>query len=128
MPLSGLRILVVEDEFLIALDAEHMLLAYGAASVKTCTRAQFAETLASGSFDALLVDTGPDHSHIEDDIALAEQAGVRIAFVTSDVQLVAGINGQKNILFIAKPYGDHQLEALIKVLRGGDVHQKAQEG
>lgn len=118
MPLSGLRILVVEDEYLIALDAEHVLLEAGAASVTICTRTQFAETLRSGTFDALLVDTGPDRTLIDADIALARAAGARIAFTTSDTELVAGISGNDGVQFIAKPYHERQLNALVEVLRG----------
>ena len=117
MPLSGLNILVVEDEYLIALDAEHMLRGAGASDVVICSHSEFAETLRSRKFDIALVDTGPDTSHVEADIALARQAGARIAFTTSDIELVAGMAGHEGVRFIAKPYDDRHLNALVEIVR-----------
>ena len=125
MPLSGLHILVVEDESFIALDAEHLLLGAGAASVTLANRAGFEDALAAGRFNAMLVDTGPDRSHVEKDIARAQAAGARIAFTTSDTELVAGISGYEGIQFIAKPYGERQMSALIAGLRGGSAEASA---
>ena len=117
MPLSGLRVLVVEDESLIALDAERLLLEAGAESVTVCTRIQFEDTLDGRKFDALLVDTGPDRSHVDGDIERARTAGARIAFTTSDAELVSGIAGYDGIQFFSKPYDDRQISALILGLR-----------
>ncbi len=117
MPLSGLRVLVVEDEFLIALDAERLLLDAGAEGVTICTRQQFEEILGGHRFDALLVDTGPDRSHVDSDIEHARAAGARIAFTTSDAELVSGIAGYDGVQFISKPYDDRQISALIAGLR-----------
>ena len=128
MPLSGLRILVVEDEYLIALDAEQLLLQAGAANVTICTREQFAEQLQAQSFDALLVDTGPDRSHIEDDIARAENHGARISFTTSDNELVAGVSGHEGIQFITKPYDRRHLNALVEVIHGKMIDGEGQAG
>ncbi len=118
MPLSGLSILVVEDEYLIALDAEHMLRNAGASDVVICTRAEFPTVLNSRQFDLALVDTGADASHVEQDLDLARQAGMHIAFTTSDIELVAGLAGHDGVRFIAKPYDERHLNALVEIIRG----------
>ena len=117
MPLTGLSILVVEDDYLIALDAEQMLRGAGATEVVISTRADFPETLASRKFDIALVDTGVDGSHVAEDLALARKAGVRIAFTTSDITLVAGLAGYDGVRFIDKPYNDQYLQALAELVR-----------
>jgi AmiR/NasT family two-component response regulator len=118
MPLSGLRILVVEDEYLIAIDAEHLLRGAGAADVVISTRANYSETLASRKFDAVLIDTGPDTSHVDEDIALVTSTGARVAFTTSDIGLVAGLAGHDGVRFIAKPFDSRHINALVEALRG----------
>lgn len=125
MPLSGLRILVVEDEYLIALDTEHLLLEAGAHSVSVTTRAQFEKAISGASFDALLVDTGPDRSYIDADIALAEKIGARIAFTTSDAELSSGMDGYEGVPFIAKPYDGRQISALISAIRGAKAEDQS---
>ena len=119
MPLSGLRILVVEDEILIALDAEQMLRNAGASEVVICSRSDFDQTLRAHKFDMVLVDTGADTTHVDADIARVARTGARIAFTTSDIQLVAGLAGYEGIRFIAKPYDERHLHALVEVLRSG---------
>ena len=116
MPLSGLSILVVEDEYLIALDAEHMLRNTGASDVIICTRDDFPTVVKSRSFDIALVDTGPDASHVEQDLDLAAEAGTHIAFTTSDIELVAGLAGHDGVRFIAKPYDERHLKALVEII------------
>jgi DNA-binding NtrC family response regulator len=54
---AGKRLLVVEDEFLILLDIQHILESAGAAHVGTAARLAEAEAaLARESFDAVLLD------------------------------------------------------------------------
>lgn len=55
--LSGLNVLLVEDEFLIALDAEEMLRELGAANVTVISTFEEAEKIISQSkFDLALLD------------------------------------------------------------------------
>lgn len=56
-PLSGLNVLLVEDEFLIALDAEEMLRELGAANVTVISTFEEAEkAIGESKFDLALLD------------------------------------------------------------------------
>jgi DNA-binding response OmpR family regulator len=62
---SGLRVLLVEDEVLIALDCEAMLLGLGVSEVRRArTVAEGLSLLASETFDAAILDVrlGPEDS------------------------------------------------------------------
>ncbi|WP_119303689.1 response regulator [Dongia deserti] len=55
--LAGARVLLLEDEFLIAMDAEQVLLGLGAETVKIASTLAEAEQLASNChFDAAMLD------------------------------------------------------------------------
>lgn len=81
---SGKRMLVVEDEFLIALDIERILESVGVTTIVTASRVAQALDLvmASGPFDAAVLDLKLER---ETSIPVAERlhaAGVPFVFLT----------------------------------------------
>lgn len=94
--LSGMRFLIVEDEFLILLDIQSTLEAAGAKSVVTASRVQdalnaIADSEKSGdTFDAALLDLKLDHDNSAPIAERLASIGVPFIFLTgapTDVEL-----------------------------------------
>lgn len=116
MPLSNLRILVVEDEFLIAMDAERILTEAGADTVVLCTRKDLRQNLEADTFNIVLLDVGPHMETLDEEIELISSTGSKIAFVTSDAEVLDGLAGHEPHLVISKPYDENQLAGLVEML------------
>ena len=118
--LRGKRYLVVEDEFLILLDIQHIIESAGAAHVATATRLSEAETmLARDSFDAVLLDLKLDK---ETSLQLAAKlAAQKIPFL-----FMTGAPGEAkqaqefgDVPVVGKPFDSATLlAALSKALAG----------
>ena len=112
-PLRGARVLLVEDQFLIALDVETMLLAAGAVEVETCaTLAEAEARLRDFTPDIAVLDVqlGADTS---EPLALRLQAqGVPFAFASgfSELDMPAGL---QDAPLLRKPYGSSDLVAVL---------------
>jgi CheY-like chemotaxis protein len=115
--LTGTSVLLLEDEFLIALDAEQILTELGAAKVEIASTLTDAERLAeNGRFDVAMLDVNING---EVSFALAEslrRRGVPVIFATG--------YEMKNQPFpefamcVTKPYSsDNLLEVLSTALR-----------
>lgn len=116
MPLSALRILVIEDEFLIAMDAERILTEAGADRVVLSTRKDLRDNIQNNTFDIVLLDVGPHMTGLDEEIELISNSGSKIAFVTSDEELLASMPDHDPHLVISKPYDEKQLAALVELL------------
>jgi CheY-like chemotaxis protein len=116
VPLYGLRILVVDDEILIALAAQEMLTDAGAKEIVVATRASEASAYLSGShpFDAAVIDLdlgqGVDYSLVS--IALERRIPFLIASGYGDtIVLPAAFS---NILVLSKPYSSPMLVSAVQ--------------
>lgn len=116
MPLSHLRILVIEDEFLIAMDAERILRDAGAEQVVLCKHREFPRVLQESRFDIVLLEVKPDTENLAEEVALISGTGAKLAFVTSDPVLLANVSEHEASLTISKPYDDRQLANLVEIL------------
>jgi len=113
--LAGKRLLVVEDEFLIALDIESILEG-GGAQVKTANRVDQALGLieSDGPFDAAVLDLKLDR---ETSVAIAERLqaqSVPFVFLTGaagDASIVAQF---RNAPVIGKPFDSETLFSALK--------------
>jgi CheY-like chemotaxis protein len=118
--LAGKRVLVVEDEFLIALDIE-TILESGGAEVQTANRVEQALTLikSGGPFDGAVLDLKLER---ETSTAIAEQLqaqGVPFVFLTGaagDVSIVAQF---ANAPVVGKPFDSETLFTALKQAMGG---------
>jgi DNA-binding response OmpR family regulator len=114
----GKRVLLVEDEPLIALDAQDTLREGGADDVVWArTVAEAEAAIAAGGLDAAILDLrlGSDSS-----LPLAQKLtalGVPFGFMTAfqDAGLPDDLTDRP---FIAKPYSQDQLRHLLKLLIG----------
>ncbi len=111
--LSGLRVLIVEDEPIVAMLAEDMLDAIGcvvAASVATVADAQAA--ISSLSFDIAMVDLNLDG---DDGLLVAATLNERHipCLITTGYDGQGAANGQPTATVLTKPYSLADLEAAL---------------
>jgi len=112
--LDGLRILILEDEFLIAMDIEQLCRDYGAGEVVIARNlTEIDPHKVATQFDAAIVDLMLDGTSTLDFASRLSQAGVPFIFASgySDAdEIKAAFPGIK---LVSKPYsGDDLVEAV----------------
>lgn len=109
--IAGLSVLLVEDEFLIAIDAQEMLQEMGAASVDVAGTFEEAERLiGSKQFDLAVLDVNLN-GRIS--FPLAEKllaAGTTILFGTGYSLMSRPMPGFERGICVSKPYTAHTLK------------------
>ncbi len=114
--LTGKRILIVEDEPLVAMDMQSMLSGAGCVAVGPAgTLAEARRLLATETCDVALVDVNLKGQPIEDLLPLLRQAGVPFAFVTGYGPKVLSKTFEETVT-ISKPFTAEQLLAVTEVL------------
>lgn len=118
-PLSGARVLIVEDEYYLADDLSRHLSQAGAEVVGPVGSLAEAETaVAEGQFDFAVLDMNlrGDFSH-----AVAERLGdARIPFIVATGYGQESLPGSlKNVPRLEKPYTPHQVLELLAGMREG---------
>jgi len=114
--LTGKRILIVEDEPLVAMDMQSMLSAAGCVPVGPAgTLREAKRLLAAEKCDAALVDVNLKGQPIEDLLPALRQAGVPFAFVTGYGPKVLSKTFEETVT-ISKPFTAEQLLAVTEVL------------
>ncbi|MGJ3265379.1 MAG: response regulator [Salinarimonas sp.] len=109
--LAGLRILVVEDEFIVALAAEDMLGDLGAEVVGPAATVGDGLVLAAEPLDAALLDI---NMHGERSFAVARALRARgIPFVFATGYADAGCAELADAPILRKPYGSDALAAAL---------------
>jgi light-regulated signal transduction histidine kinase (bacteriophytochrome)/CheY-like chemotaxis protein len=119
MSLRGARVLLVEDQFLIALDVESMLLAAGAAQVETCaTLAEAFARLAGFRPDIAVLDVQLGAETSEPLARRLGEMGVPFAFASgfSELDMPAEL---QQVPLVRKPYGSSDLVAVLTGLWAG---------
>ena len=111
--LSGKRVLVVEDEPLVAMDIEEKLLEAGCEVLGPAGTVDAAHRLiADASVDAALVDANLAGHRVDDLVAELTRRGIPFAFATG-----YGRNslpgGSPEAPFLAKPFSPEQLLAVV---------------
>lgn len=120
MNLAGIRVLLVEDEAIIAMTAEDMLEELGCTTVATATTV--AEALAAverEAFDLAVLDinlNGMESLPVADRL---REAGRPFVFTTGYGSAGRG-TAHEDVPLVTKPYQLHELEtAIAAALRGG---------
>ncbi len=118
--ISGLRIVVCEDDTFIRLDLVEMLLAAGADVREAATGAQALALLKEAPADRLLIDVGlPDRSGLDvarDAVAL--QPGLPVIFATGR-ERVPGSEDLPGARVLTKPFGQEALLRIVLETHGG---------
>lgn len=125
--LDGARVLLLEDEFLIALDAEQILQDLGAREVETAATLHEAEERArDGRFDIALLDVNVNG---EMSFELAESLrarGVPVVFATGYELKGRSVPALDADFYVTKPYTSERLrQALCAALAAGDPSMSA---
>jgi CheY-like chemotaxis protein len=117
--LHGCRILVVEDEILIALTAQDMLTDAGA-NVVIATRATEAADHLSGShpLDAAIIDLNLGHGYDSSVAAIAVGRGIPVVFATGYSRVTDLPPDFNGIPIVSKPYTGAMLVSALRVAMG----------
>ena len=117
--LAGLNILILEDEYLIAMDVEHLCLEHGAAEVSIVS-----DLSAAGSpsdlppFDVAVLDLMLNGHSTLGFAAQLRDRGVPFVFATGYASLDDQAADFLDIAIVSKPYsGIDLVEALVAALR-----------
>src|SRR5215208_8478507 len=114
--LQGKRIIVIEDEPLVAMDLESSLVAAGceiAGSVGTIDRGR--TLIANTECDAALIDANLAGYPVDELAAALTQKNIPFAFVAGYGRMALPL-GFRDALLLSKPFGQEQLLAVMEVL------------
>lgn len=121
--MQGARVLIVEDEFLVAANLEAGLEERGFVPVGVAPDLETALKLAEAKPDIALVDIHLQDGETGPQIAsrLANDFGVRVVFVTANPQMAAATRGPGVIGVVNKPYTEDLIaQAIDYALRARD--------
>lgn len=110
--LSGKRILVVEDELLIATVTVHALEDHGASVSGPCeTLAEALEAAQAGDIDAAVLDVNLRGERVDPVVALLTSRNIPIVVVTG--YLDASWSHAPRVVVMSKPYDPDELAGLL---------------
>ncbi|WP_306226569.1 response regulator [Bosea beijingensis] len=116
-PLEGRRVLLVEDQFIIAMDCEDMLMTLGASQVEVCaTVSEALSFLSRTAPDLAILDVNLGSETSEPIGNRLREIGVPFLFATGyDDLAILGVSGAATL---RKPYNLVSLEAALRRLPG----------
>ena len=116
--LDGLSVLLLEDEFLIALEAEDMLTRMGAARIEIAQDLEEAgRLLGEHRFDIAMLDVNVNGQTSLGLAADLKERGIPVLFATGYELKSKSIPADDSIPYITKPYSADRLEsALVSAL------------
>jgi len=114
-PLSGQRILVAEDEGLIALDLEQMLQSFGCEVVgPVSTVGEVLEYASKGGFDGALLDVNLRGQQIFEILPKLEKLGLRLIITSGYNDLTLFPEAFHRVPRIAKPFDERALRRICE--------------
>ncbi|HEX5005618.1 MAG TPA: response regulator [Hyphomonadaceae bacterium] len=112
--LDGLSVLLLEDEFLIALEAEDMLARMGAARIEIAQDLEEADRLlAENSFDVAMLDVNVNGKSSLGLASELKRRGVPVLFATGYELKSKSIPADDSSPYITKPYSADRLESAL---------------
>jgi CheY-like chemotaxis protein len=123
LALAGLRVLVMEDEILIAMDVEQLCREQGAVEVVLVRAAEEAGAAMAGRFDAAILDVALGGDSTLGFAARLVEAGVPFVFATGHADAEGLFDAFPGVAVVGKPYaGGALIEALARAIaQGGGV-------
>lgn len=115
---AGLSVLLVEDEYLIALDAAEILKGLGVGKVETVATFEGAEKrAANGAFDVAVLDVNINGRYSFPIAQIVGGRGIPVVFATGYELRDRPAAGLEDAVCVTKPYTSERLkEALSAVL------------
>lgn len=118
MPLAGLRVLILEDEFLIAMDVEQVCRDHGAADVVISRSLDGLAELTADTFDAAILDLKLGTVSTLDFARELFEAGIPFVFATGYADPSETERDFPGVPVLTKPYLESDLvDALATVSR-----------
>ncbi len=112
--ISGLAVLVVEDEFLVALDAESMIRTLGAASIEVVGTFEDAERrLTEGTYDLVLLDVNLNGQMSFPLGRIAQSRGIPVVFATGYTPHTRSLADFESGVRLAKSYTPESLTVAL---------------
>jgi CheY-like chemotaxis protein len=113
--LKGLRVLVMEDEFLIALDVEQICRDHGAADVVIARNLEEvgAEPLGEGSFHVAVLDLMVAGQRTTDFAARLLESSIPFVFATGYTDTEGVLDDFAGVPIVGKPYSGRDLIAAL---------------
>ncbi|MDQ6433592.1 response regulator [Mesorhizobium sp. LHD-90] len=116
--LDGLRILVLEDEFLIAMDVEQICRDDGAADVAIARTLEEADAaISSSAFDAAVVDLRLGNVSTIPFAEKLRQDGIPFVFASGYTDLTEIASSFPGASIVGKPYSGEDLVAALTAAR-----------
>lgn len=118
--LDGLSVLLVEDEYLIALDAEQILRDLGAGSIEIASNLNRAKKHAEdGEYDLAILDLNLNGELSYPVAAILRDRGVPVVFASGYGLKGRHIDDEQESISVSKPYTAEGLrKALVAALNG----------
>lgn len=114
-----LQILIIENEYLIAMDAECILHGAIDCAVTIATLKNFHLVLVKEKFDVVLLDFGALPEPTAADIAEISKCGAQLVFTTAYDAYAAGVPGFECTPVAIKPYQEGQLLNAVNLALAG---------
>ncbi len=111
-----MRILVIENEYLIAMDAERILMDPFSCEVVIGSEGELSLSSNEHGFDIAIVDFSTSLGSAAKNLLAAMVGSSKLIFTTVIDELAAGIPGFEATPVVLKPYNDTQLVNAVKSL------------
>lgn len=111
---SGLHILVVDREYLVAMEAERLLVDALACAVRIAMPHDYVAALTDQNYDLLLIDAGIVDSEGAEALKAAQRAGTRLVFTTLTNDSMERLPEFAGSATVAKPFVDADLLAAVR--------------
>lgn len=119
--MAPFRVLILEDDAILALDLETIVRCWTDAQVTTCRSVAQARKALSGGFDLALLDIDVEDGTSYGLAETLKTERMPFAFVSgSDIRNFP--DTLKDSAFIAKPYSQRAIEKLVATASGGRRH------
>ena len=116
-PFDGISVLFLEDEYLVALDAEQILTSLGTEKVEIVNTLEDAAAAATGGFDVAVLDLNINGRMSYEVAEALRQQGVPVVFATGYEMRGRQETEMPDIVYVTKPYTREALrDAVILAL------------
>ncbi|WP_188134300.1 hypothetical protein [Rhizobium sp. RU35A] len=109
-----MHVLVIDVEFLVALEAEQILTEHLACTVEIAVPRDMIQTLQSRRFDILLLDAALMSAAVEPHVRRLREAGTGIVFSSVDSEHRRGLPGFFGIPVMSRPFDDEELVRIVR--------------
>lgn len=111
--MKRLKVLAIDNEYLIAMDVGQILSDAFGCSVTVLTPALFRELPGTLRFDVAVVDCGEDKDEFQSIVARLRETNVRLVFTVSDGAFLNGVPDFEDVPVVMKPFECESLENTI---------------